>query len=93
MARYPVPGVLEISDWSWGEGGLGGAWRRFDGVRKPRGGAESFVDGGGNGGEMAFDGVGDFVYFIVDKSEVRNEILGGEAVKHILIIILRHFEE
>lgn len=72
---------------------MGGAWRRFDGVRKPRGGAESFVDGGGNGGEMAFDGVGDFVYFIVNKSEVRNEILGGVAVKHVLITILRHFEE
>lgn len=42
---------------------------------------------------MAFDGVGDFVDFIVDKSEVRDEVLGGVAVKDVLITIPRHFEE
>lgn len=38
---------------------------------------------------MAFDGVGDFVDFIVDESEVRDEVLGGVAIT----TISRHFEE
>lgn len=66
---------------------------RFDGVREPGGGAESFIYRGGNGDEMAFDGVGDFVEFIVDKREARDMNLGGIAMKHVLITILRHFEE
>lgn len=91
--RYPILGVLKISDWSRGEGGSGGEWRRFDRVRKPWAGAESFVYGGGNQGEMAFDVVGDFGDFIIDESEARDEILGGVAGKDVLITIPRHFEE
>lgn len=73
--------------------------RRFDGVRKPRGGAESFVHGGGNGGEMAFDGVSDFVDLIVDESEARDVFILGVAVEHIkdtvkdTFTMPTHFEE
>lgn len=98
MARYPVLRVLEKSNWRrW----RGGTLRRFDGVRKPRGGAESFVHGGGNRDEMAFDGVSDSVDLIVDESEARNVIILRVAVKHIRDTVkntvndtrLTHFEE
>lgn len=98
MARYPALGVLEKSNWRRSRGG---ALRRFDGVRKPWGGAESFVHGGGNGDEMAFDGVSDFVDLMVDESEARDVVILGVGVKHIKDTVndafndtmLTHFEE
>ena len=52
-----------------GNGLLGG----FYGVGEPGGVAESIVYGGGNGREMGVDRMADFVDFIINGGEVRDQ--------------------